>query len=253
MDLAQMKPNAPVVERFHRTLVEEICRDGAEKLDRPFTVAEIYQSLVPYRTHRDRIGVEMNGDYEDALLRLLAGEGEYVVLDSDSARDRIRRELEGSNPNTGLYREFAALEVRLNPERLPPDLDRSQTSLEGMDRAGDGTGSGPPESPGLLDPDPASTADEKAASSPAPGHTPKAPASRVQAGKPGEARTGKGLPAGPRPGSCPECGKGLPERESLRFCPFCGANPFTVECSACGEELDRNWKFCISCGTPSRG
>jgi hypothetical protein len=236
MDFAQMKPNAPVVERFHWTLVEEIRRDGAEKLERPFTVAEIYQSLVPYRTHRDRIGVEMNGDYEDALLRLLAGEGEYLVLDSDSARDRIRRELEGTNPNTGLYREFAALEVRLNPERLPPDLDRSQTSLDGMDRAVEGKRSGPPESPGLLDPAPAATADEKPASPPAS----KTPASPPRA-------------AGPRPGTCPECGTDLPERENLRFCPFCGANPFKVECSACGEELDRSWEFCISCGTPSRG
>lgn len=215
-----VKPNAQVVERFHQTLVDEIRRDGAEKLGRPFTVAEIYQSLVPYRTHRDRIGVEMNGDYEDALLRLLAGEGEYLVLDSDSARDRIRQELEGTNPNTGIYREFAALEVRLNPRKLPSGLDRSQTSLDGMDSNAGSAPSSPPEGPGLLDPDP-----------------------------PPEAPTPSGIEAS----SCPECGKALPERDSLRFCPFCGANPFRVECSACGEELDRSWKFCVSCGTPSQG
>lgn len=214
-----MKPNARVIERFHRTLVEEIRRNGPDQLDRPFTVAEIYQSLVPYRTHRDRIGVEMNGDYEDALLRLLAGEGEFLLLDSDSARDRIRRELQGANPNTGLYREFAALEVRLNPEKLPSEPDRSQPSLDGL----------APEKPGEA--------------TEAPGAPQAAPPEKPK----------KSTPVDNGSGTCPDCGKALPGKENVRFCPFCGANPFQVECSACGEELDRSWRFCISCGTPSEG
>ena len=90
--------------RFHRALVEEIARTRPAYLREPFTVAEIYQNLVPYRTHRDRIGVEMNGDYEDALLRLLAGEGDYLLLESDHARSEIAEELSSPNPNTGLYR-----------------------------------------------------------------------------------------------------------------------------------------------------
>jgi hypothetical protein len=56
----------------------------------------------------------MNGDYEDVLLRLLAGAGDLVVLESPEARDQIRRELESKNPNTGLFREFATAEVHLN-------------------------------------------------------------------------------------------------------------------------------------------
>ena len=110
------------VARFHRTLVEEILRSRPTYLSEPFTVAEIYQNLVPYRTHRDRIGIEMNGDYEDALLRLLAGEGEFLILDSEHAVREIREELHTSNPNTGLYRAFAAADVRLNPLRMPRDL-----------------------------------------------------------------------------------------------------------------------------------
>jgi hypothetical protein len=110
------------VARFHRALVEEILRSRPNYLSEPFTVAEIYQNLVPYRTHRDRIGVEMNGDYEDALLRLLAGEGDYLVLESEHAVREIREELASSNPNTGLYRAYAAADVRLNPLRMPRDL-----------------------------------------------------------------------------------------------------------------------------------
>lgn len=107
-----------VLERFHRALIEEIQIQHPEYLTQPFTVAEIYQNLVPYGSHRDRIGVEMNGDYEDALVRLLAGEGGYLILDSEAALKKLRSELEAKNPNTGIYREYAAVDVRLNQAYL---------------------------------------------------------------------------------------------------------------------------------------
>jgi hypothetical protein len=221
-----MKPDPRVIERFHRTLVEEIRRDAPDRLDHPFTVAEIYQSLVPYRTHRDRIGVDMNDDYEDALLRLLAGEGDFLVMESESARDRIRRELQGRNPNTGLYREFAAVEVRLNPRKLPGEADGGGAAEEPAAGASEGsrgaaagregrTGGGTPGS--VTDADPAKAAPEEL------------------------------------PSSCPDCGGNLPARETLRYCPFCGASPFVVSCESCGETLNRSWRFCVSCGTPSEG
>jgi hypothetical protein len=107
-----------VLERFHRALIEEIQTQHPDYLTGPFTVAEIYQNLVPYGSHRDRIGVEMNGDYEDALIRLLAGEGGFLILQSEPALRDLRAELETQNPNTGLYREFAAVDVRLNQAYL---------------------------------------------------------------------------------------------------------------------------------------
>ena len=107
-----------LLSRFHRALVREIRQVRPDYLVEPFTVAEIYQNLVPYRSHRDVIGVEMNGDYEDALLRLLSGEGDYLFLESDVARREIREELQTGNPNTGLFRDFAAADVRLNPSKI---------------------------------------------------------------------------------------------------------------------------------------
>lgn len=108
----------PVLERFHRALIEEIQTQRPEYLTQPFTVAEIYQNLVPYGSHRDRIGVEVNGDYEDALSRLLAGEGGYLILDSEPALKKLRAALEAPNPNSGVYRDFAAVDVRLNQAYL---------------------------------------------------------------------------------------------------------------------------------------
>lgn len=107
-----------LLERFHRALIEEIQTQRPEYLTQPFTVAEIYQNLVPYGSHRDRIGVEMNGDYEDALVRLLAGEGGYLILDSEPALKNLRAALDAPNPNSGVYREFAAVDVRLNQAYL---------------------------------------------------------------------------------------------------------------------------------------
>jgi hypothetical protein len=211
--------------RFHRALVEEILRNRPEYLREPFTVAEIYQNLVPYRTHRDRIGVEMNGDYEDALLRLLSGEGEYLLLESEHARNEITDELSSPNPNTGLYREFAAVDVRLNPLRMPRDLPDPV-------RAGS-----PPFTPPDIDigaeqpPRPAGSTSRPAPPSPAPG---AAAGSSV-----------RDAPAG-----CPWCREALPRKGNLNYCPFCGADLQTAPCPNCGEELEVGWRFCAACGTP---
>jgi Double zinc ribbon len=204
-----------VLERFHRALVEEIRNRHPDYLHAPFTVAEIYQNLVPYGTHRDRLGVEMNGDYEDALLRMLAGEGGYLLLESEHALRDLREELRSTNPNTGLYREFAALDVRLNPERVlsppfaPPEADEDAVSMADL----------------APDPAPAaSTSVQDTASS-----------------------------RGEVPPSCRWCRADLPDKPNLNFCPFCGTDVHVVPCPACGEELEPEWRFCIACGAEVSG
>lgn len=101
----------PIVKRLHRSLVQALRARGADSLDRPVTVAEIYQDLVPYRSVRETLDVEMNADYEHALLRLLAGEGGLARLEPESARDELRKELDSPNPYVGAYRNFAACDV----------------------------------------------------------------------------------------------------------------------------------------------
>lgn len=222
---------ADALARFHRALVEEILRTRPSYLHEPFTVAEIYQNLVPYRTHRDRIGVEMNGDYEDALLRLLAGEGDYLLLESEHARNEIAEELGAPNPNTGLYREFAAVDVRLNPLRMPRDLPD------------------PVRAP-VVGPEPfaASETDRVAAGSTAPAR----PMPPAPPGTPAPSDATAPQPGGPRsaPGGCRWCREPLPRRANLNYCPFCGADLHTAPCSNCGEELEVGWRFCVACGTP---
>jgi hypothetical protein len=263
-----------VLGRFHRALVREIQTKRPEHISSPFTVAEIYQNLVPYRTHRDEIGVEMNADYEYALLRLLAGEGDYLSIESRTARQEIREELDSPNPNTGLYRDFAAADVRLNPDRLDETLleeisrelsEAVQTGDESMEvevmEEGDVVeGFGDEGGFERLEVEPLGANLQPPADFEEPGEdldSQELPAevSDESDGLENEAGAFGGAEADevgvdlPPFENCPWCKETLPQQARVRFCPFCGSNVQRVPCPACGEELRLNWRFCIACGT----
>jgi hypothetical protein len=226
--------------RFHRALVEEILRTRPLYLSEPFTVSEIYQNLVPYRTHRDRIGVAMNGDYEDVLLRLLAGEGEYLVLESEHARKEIEQELKAQSPNTGLYREYAAVDVRLNPLRMPRDLpDPAAVVARAGPHAKHGEALGIP-APALPTPSAPKPPSQAAPAEPIGDDLPLLAARAAPEPPP---------PAPETPSNCLWCREPLPRREMLNYCPFCGADLHKAPCPNCGEELEVGWRFCVACGT----
>ncbi len=113
-----MDDRSLLLERFHLALVASIERANPAYLREGFTIREIHEELIPYRTHRDLIGVAMNGDYEDGLMRLLAGEGGYLTLETGEALTALRDELAGKAPDTGLFKEFPDAVVRLNPTML---------------------------------------------------------------------------------------------------------------------------------------
>lgn len=269
-----------ILERFHRALIEEIQTQRPEYLTSPFTVAEIYQNLVPYGSHRERIGVEMNGDYEEALIRLLAGEGGYLILDSEPALRELRAELEVSNPNTGLYREFAAVDVRLNQAYLDlsaaaidqlPDLVEELEAEDpvGMAELAPSEETATAEQMGIVSPgvdifadqpdrddvDPPPVRDDTRAG----GRPPLAPeyvTTPAAKRAPSDASTSEPTPtpeaSGPTSagdGACAWCRAELPSREGVNFCPFCGTDLKLVPCPACGEEVEPGWRFCATCGT----
>ena len=257
-----------VLERFHRTLIEEIRTQRPEYLLSPFTVAEIYQNLAPYGTHRDRIGVEINGDYEHALLRLLAGEGGYLILDSEAALREIRSELETPNPNTALYREFAAADVRLDrayldpasstvfkaPElvpafeaedpaaiaRLAPSEKTVSSSIEIVPPGADLFGDAPSDPPAVVRKPPAPSAPRAPLT---PEFVDAVPVPSRAEGRPGAAPGAEGAEA------CPWCSESLPRRAGVNFCPFCGSDLSLVPCRDCSAALELGWRFCASCGT----
>ena len=206
-----------VLSRFYDALVDEIRAQRPDYLTGPFTVAEIYQNLVPYGLHRDRIGVEMNGDYEEALLRLLAGEGGYLILESETVLRNLREELESANPNTGVYREYAAVDVRLNSDRLGGQTVISEEVLV--------------DDPILHEPE----GDVEAGL--------LGTAAHESAEEPSETESEGQLQT-----ACRWCRADLPHRGTVNFCPFCGTDVHLVPCPGCGEELEPEWRFCAACG-----
>lgn len=197
------------LRHLHRLLVRALRERDPGAVTKPFTVAEIYQDLVPYRSYRDVLGVDMNGDYEHLLLRLLAGEGDLVRLQSKPALTQVRKELDASNPNTGVYREYAAADVRLVEESLPED-------------------DGPVEPAGPEDEAPPPDEGDDTMD-----------AEDDRARDDGETAAS---------GACAWCGEDLPDRPGLKFCPFCGKDVRVAPCPSCGETLEPEWRYCIACG-----
>ncbi len=362
-----MSQSGDVLERFVEALLQEITVTRPEYLTGPFTVAEIYQDLIPYRSHRDLIGVEMNGDYEDALIRLLSGEGDYLLLDSAVAQQEMQKELESPNPNTALFREFAAVGVRLHSrlaaqtsglgpepsaevseaypsdpevagardiqpeaeaeadvelelepepelepdlemepeaevelaldagveleleaEQLAPEESREETPPKaaevGAGRQSEpaATTIGETEPVEVLKPEPGRSSGDgvvghietasalpTAASpplasfeEPAPDETASKDAETTStdaetASRDAETTSTDAASTDAEPGDaltvCHWCREALPVRDSINFCPFCGSDLRPSPCRECGEAMEAQWHFCVSCGTDIRG
>ncbi len=214
------------LRRLHRELVQALRERDPAGLGRPFTVAEIYQDLVPYRTHRDLLGIEINGDYEHLILRLLGGEEGLVALESDHARREIEAELSRSNPNTGLFREYAAVDVHLVAEHIPTEEESVILPLPDSEDA--------PDDLVMASVDDLAPADEHLAHEQA---------------MDDEQHDVKGTVGDD--GVCFWCRGTLPARENLHFCPFCGTDIGVVPCGSCGEAIEPGWRFCIQCGADS--
>jgi hypothetical protein len=234
-----------VVDRLHARLRQALESRGGDPHE-PFTVADLYQRLVPYRAVRDQLGLLELAPYEHALLRLLAGENGHLIVEDAGVVEDLRRELGEPNPILGVYRDYAHVEVRLA-------------------RAGDAA-SHAPGSAGYVAP-PLHTARNapELATLPDAGTTP-APA--AEAGASSGREPGEGVDADPRveygnepgadlaapsgasvtDGPCIRCRAPLPDVEGLRFCPACGADQQPPACDGCGSAMDPEWAFCVHCG-----
>lgn len=286
---------------FHR-LVSNIRHRHPEYLTLPFTVQELYETLIPYRHHRRELGIDTNQDYEIAVTRLLAGERDYVQSDPEM-KDKLEAELASQHLDPGAFREFAGAKVSLAPEALrriraltvPAGESANQAGVGGTNPAASSGNQGtaqPATSPasqpaassgGMSSAGTSSAGTEpsgatSAASAPSGPSGAAAAASGVVAS--GAAVSGMPTPAGfsatfplspapsgeqipaeqhtpaainsllnvPVPEGCPFCGSTLPEGRTVIYCPSCGHNLSISRCPACGGELEKGWKFCVTCG-----
>ncbi len=234
-----------VVTRLHRCLVDAIRQRGEEPDSRPFKVSEVYQDLVPYREVRSSLGVELNADYEHALLRLLGGEGDLIRLEPESARAELRREVESPYPFVGMYRKYSANDVYVH------DVTDADAPAAEAARAEAPAAPAPAEGPG--------PAREAAPARPSGyGDPPQAharhehPHVQTPVRDPVPRTTEERRPPGERVVStaaeCAFCDQALPVGRRVRYCPWCGSDQKLRPCPRCDEVLDRVWRFCINCG-----
>jgi hypothetical protein len=211
------------VGRLFRGLVAVLAERDPGRLERGFQVAELYQDMVPYRTHRDQLGFASNQDYEAAVLGLLAGLGDFARIEPAEARETLAAEAASRNPDPTLFREFAAARVRLNQQRV-------RTLL-----AGNTAYAPPAEQP---EPEPAPTPA-------APGGSPPSPVFELAAEPPAPPVPPVRRSAAAR---CPSCDEVLPTDRAVVFCPFCGKEVGRPVCARCGDDLAPEWRFCPRCG-----
>lgn len=215
------------LDRMFRRLVQNIRNGYPEYLTHPFEVSELYQNLIPYRHNRREMGLETNEDYEVALCRLLTGERGYLGVD-ESLAATVRRELATSNPNTAIFREFAASRVAITP-----------TGARIVD-------AWPAEENGVVTP--ASLAGVTAAATPPRSWGEGSRASGTAAAAVATTPSGSAAANPGRDDACRYCGSALPAGRKVAYCPHCGQNLTIQRCPACGTELDISWKYCITCG-----
>jgi predicted RNA-binding Zn-ribbon protein involved in translation (DUF1610 family) len=199
-------------------------------------VQELYETLIPYRHHRRELGIETNQDYEIAMTRLLSGERDYLLADQ-SMRDKLKSEIDSPHMDPGAFREFANSKVSLAPEAL-----RRIKALTVASSDEPAPAAAPAEPPAAAVPAPVSARFN--VSSPAP---PPAPEPPPEASKAAPAALSSMMSAAV-PEGCRFCGGTLPEGRNVVYCPHCGNNLSISRCPACGSELEKGWKFCVTCG-----
>jgi hypothetical protein len=243
------------LDRMYRRLVQNVRAGFPDLLGRPFEVAELYTTLIPYRHNRRELELETNQDYEHALLRLLSGERGYLIGDPQMQSD-LRAELESPNPDLTKFRAYATTMISFAP-------DGARTSdAPALRRPGSGgtaaIASAPQaataaqavaDRPTLGVPDQVAAAPRPqapAAPRAVPTSAPTAPVAPIVAPQPDLSATGqRSIVAS---GNCRYCGGALPDGRNITYCPHCGQNLTVQNCPACGTELDVGWKFCTTCG-----
>lgn len=238
------------LDRMYRHLVRTIRAKFPQYLTQPFDVAALQQTILPYRLHRRELGLETNEDYEITLSELLSGERDYLIVD-DRMREALKAELKATNPDPTAFKQFAPAMVALSPNAL--------RSLD----AGPDDPSTPLRPVAVPDPSvsAARPAAEPSAEAPTEARSSSSavrPSKRVEV--PAEeprVSTLTTAPSGaramtPEAGErCRACNEVLPTGRPITFCPHCGQNVTTLNCPACGSELEVGWKFCPVCGRPA--
>jgi hypothetical protein len=205
------------LQRFFQLLVRNLAASDPARLRRPLPLADIRDSILPYRANRRALQLESSEDYELILMRLCAGEGGLALTAPADVRWLFAAEVQGANPDLGLLHIHENAVVTLQPqplaEALNPDPSRAFAPPGGVETS-------VPEEPIVpelapLDP----LLDDTLAGASTATH-------------------------------CLQCGGRLPGHRIVNFCPHCGGVQAQTRCAACEAPIEAAWQHCVTCGAP---
>jgi predicted RNA-binding Zn-ribbon protein involved in translation (DUF1610 family) len=199
------------LERLFRQIVVNLSASDPTGVHRPRSIAELRDTIVPYRANRRALQIESSEDYELALLRLCAGEDGLVRIEPVEAQTDLAAEVRSSNPDLTLLQQHDKAVVHLDPGAVAK----------------------------ILDPNPDLRFAPNSSVEPVEQKTPRKRA-RPKPDAP---------PAAPQLANCTRCRGTLPGNRVVNFCPHCGQNLTRRQCPDCRTELEPGWKHCVGCGT----
>jgi hypothetical protein len=111
------------LERFFALLVQNLATLHPARLRQPLTLAEIRESILPYRANRRALELESSEDYELMIIRLCAGEGGFAITEPEEAHADFVQELASSNPDLTIVEKHRKAVVGLDRRSLAKALD----------------------------------------------------------------------------------------------------------------------------------
>lgn len=229
----------PPLPDLFRLIVRSLAAQGPSRVHQPLSLNELMDAVVPYRLVRRELGVDTSEDYETLLLRLAAGEGDFLQAEP-ATRDAFSAELAKPLPDLALLRVYGDTHLLLRPDPLRETLAEDPAHRYA-----------PPELRIVAHPSEPVAAP---APEPEPEMEPEPEPEPEPPGAPDHAEAARGEPDDSRlPVRCPFCGGLLPQRLAVNFCPHCGMGQDIGTCRACGADMDVGWRFCVVCGEETRG
>jgi Double zinc ribbon len=197
------------LERLVRQLVDNLSAIDPARLRQPVTLADVRDTIVPYRANRRVLQLESSEDYELVLMRLCAGEGGFAHTESEEIAREFADEVASPNPDLSLLQRREKAVLTLNARALPQaasDPHRAFAPRAPVDRRKKN-----PQAP-----------------KPAVQDATQSPPTRCR-------RCRADLPVGRVVNFCPQCGYEL----RRGFCPQCNAElqPGWRHCVSCGTTL----------------
>jgi predicted RNA-binding Zn-ribbon protein involved in translation (DUF1610 family) len=198
------------LERFFAQLVRNLASINPARLRQPLTLAELRESIVPYRANRRALQLETSEDYELVVMRLCAGEGGLAITEPEEAHTDFVNELESPNPDLTIVERHRKAVLALNP-RLVARVLESRPELA---------------------------------------YAPwEEQVSHAEIAKTAEAEAERSSPVRQKTPECTHCGARLPAGRVVNYCPKCGQSQLRCpkckaelergwrHCVGCGTEL----------------